>query len=66
MADAIMESNQPEEENQPETEKAENLDNRLPYETPKLRKHGKVNDATKLIPRPGFFDGPFGPRFDIS
>ena len=66
MADATVKSNKPEEENQPEVEKAENLDNRLPYETPKLRKHGKVNYATKLVPIPGFFDGPLGPLRDLS
>jgi hypothetical protein len=32
---------------QPEEDKVKNIDNLLPYETPLLRKHGKVNDATK-------------------
>lgn len=45
---------------------SEKEDNRLPYEKPKLRKHGKVNDATKAIPVPGFLDSTFGPRFDFS
>ena len=53
--------NQPQEEGQPEPQKAENLDNRLPYETPKLRKHGKINDATKTILALGPFDVAFGP-----
>ncbi|MGF1676142.1 MAG: DEAD/DEAH box helicase [Rivularia sp. (in: cyanobacteria)] len=45
------------EENQPEKE-----DNRLPYEKPKLRKHGKVNNTTLTVPFPGFkTDNPFGP-----
>ena len=47
---------------------AEEVDNRLPYEKPELRKHGKIHDATKtvllLAPR---FDSRFGAnRFDIS
>lgn len=44
---------------------SENEDNRLPYEKPKLRKHGKVNDATKATPFPSpSFDNPFGPFRD--
>lgn len=42
---------------QPEEEKAENIDNLLPYEVPLLRKHGKVNDATKSTIPTGLFDG---------
>jgi hypothetical protein len=41
--------------------------NRLPYEPPRLRKHGKVSNATQTIP-PFIppFDG-FGPPFtDLS
>lgn len=47
---------------------SEKEDNRLPYEKPKLRKHGKVNDATKTIPvRIPEFDSRFGPIFaDLS
>lgn len=67
MAEKLKKSNQPQEENQPEPEKAENVDNRLPYEAPKLRKHGKIHDATKAVP---FFaprvDSTFGLRFDVS
>lgn len=37
----MKKSNQCQEENQSEKE-----DNRLPYEAPKLRKHGKINDNT--------------------
>ena len=40
-ADEIKKSNQPESSNQPEPEK---VDNRIHYEKPLLRKHGKVND----------------------
>lgn len=61
MANEIKEFNQPEESNQSEPEKAENVDNRLPYEAPKLRKHGKLNDATKLNPVFGSLDNPFNP-----
>lgn len=65
MAEEIKKYNQPEEENQPEPEKAENVDNRLPYEPPLLRKHGKINDATKTIIVDGGFDG-IRPFSDIS
>jgi len=66
MAEEIKKSNQPE-ENQTEPEKAGNVDNCLPYEPPLLRKHGKINDETKIIVRPGFRDGPLGFRFsDLS
>jgi hypothetical protein len=52
VAEDIKNSSESDEENQSEKE-----DNRLPYEKPKLRKHGKVNDTTlgSLFP---------GPRFD--
>ena len=46
MGDEVRKSNQAEQENQTESQKPENLDNRLPYEAPLLRKHGKVNDGT--------------------
>jgi hypothetical protein len=40
---------------------SEKEDNRLPYEKPKLRKHGKVNDATETTPVFGTrIDTPFG------
>ncbi|MEA5593392.1 PqqD family protein [Rivularia sp. UHCC 0363] len=46
--------------NQPERQKPENLDNRLLYEPPLLRKHGKVNDATNsTYLAPANFDGFF-------
>jgi hypothetical protein len=47
-------------------EKSEQEDYRLPYELPKLRKHGKVNDTTlTFLPTPSSFDGfPF--RTDVS
>ncbi len=50
-------------ENQSETE-----DNRLPYESPKLRKHGKVSNTTQSSPIPlATFDSIFGPfRSDLS
>ncbi|NJN10518.1 MAG: lasso RiPP family leader peptide-containing protein [Richelia sp. RM2_1_2] len=49
-------------ENQPE-----NVDNRLPYEKPKLRKHGKVNDTTLGSPIPGIrADSRFGAIRDRS
>lgn len=38
--------------------KSEKEDNRLPYEAPKLRKHGKVNDTTtSAYPNIPNFDG---------
>ncbi len=56
MAEDIKNSSESHEENQPEKE-----DNRLPYEPPKLRKHGKVNDTTLSIPVVGIrFDSRFG------
>ncbi len=67
MAEELKISNQPEEENQPEPEKAESVDNRLPYEKPLLRKHGKIHDATKATPFPNpTIDNPFGPFRDNS
>ncbi|NJL39867.1 MAG: DEAD/DEAH box helicase, partial [Leptolyngbyaceae cyanobacterium SM1_4_3] len=44
----MAEETQDNKENQPEKE-----DNRLPYEKPKLRKHGKVNDTTLSVPAVG-------------
>ncbi|MEA5593400.1 DEAD/DEAH box helicase [Rivularia sp. UHCC 0363] len=50
------------EENQSEKE-----DNRLPYEPPKLRKHGKVNDTTTLGQfYNGLPDNPFFLESDFS
>ena len=45
-AEVIKKSNQSEESNQSEAEK---VDNRIPYEKPLLRKHGKINHETNLI-----------------
>lgn len=47
MAEELNESNPRPSQNQPKPEKAENLDSRLPYKPPTLRKHGKVNQATE-------------------
>lgn len=43
---------------------SEKVDNRLPYEPPTLRKHGKINGVTKTIVAPGIFDIGFGPGFE--
>ncbi|WP_414623423.1 PqqD family protein [Calothrix sp. CCY 0018] len=34
--------------NQPEAENAQKVDNRIPYEKPLLRKHGKINQETNI------------------
>ncbi len=54
---------EPQRENIPEKQ-----DNRLPYEPPKLRKHGKINDTTLAILVPAArIDARFGPgRLDLS
>lgn len=58
------ENNQPIAENPSEPEKE---DNRLPYEKPELRKHGKVNDTTFTRIFPGrSIDVPFRPGRDRS
>ena len=49
MGDEVKKSNQAEQGNQTESQKPENLDNRIPYEAPLLRKHGKVNDGTMTL-----------------
>ena len=49
MAEELNESNPRPSQNQPKPGKAENLDSRLPYKPPTLRKHGKVNQATETI-----------------
>lgn len=53
---------------QSEADKAKNIEIFLDYEAPLLRKHGKVNDATKSIPVPApRIDRIFGlSRLDIS
>ena len=48
-AEEFTKSNHSEESSQPEAEK---VDNRIPYEKPSLRKHGKVNGETNST----FFD----------
>ena len=42
-----------------ESNQSEKVDNRLPYSPPTLRKHGKINNTTKLIILDGGFDGDF-------
>ena len=60
MTEENNQSNQSQENNPSEQ------DNRLPYEAPKLRKHGKINDATKAVPVVAApFDG-IPPRIDLS
>ncbi|AFY43918.1 hypothetical protein [Nostoc sp. PCC 7107] len=62
MAEETKDNSESQEENQ-----SENEDNRLPYEAPKLRKHGKVNDTTTLtVPFNGVFDNPFIAQSDLS
>ncbi|MBD0390581.1 MAG: DEAD/DEAH box helicase [Nostoc sp. C3-bin3] len=62
MAEEIKNSSESHEENQSEKE-----DNRLPYEKPKLRKHGKVNDTTLSAVIPGIrFDRIFGSPRNLS
>lgn len=62
MAEDIKNSSESHEENQPEKE-----DNRLPYEKPKLHKHGKINDTTLSTIVPGLrTDRPFGPGRGLS
>lgn len=58
-AEEIKKSNQLEESNQSEAEK---VDNRIPYEKPLLRKHGKVNGDTNTLP---LFD-PFNTDFKLG
>ena len=52
----------------PQENHSEKQDNRLPYEPPTLRKHGKVNNATQTVPVPTpEFDAAFGiPWADFS
>jgi len=51
----------------PQDNQSENEDNRLPYEPPKLRKHGKVNDTTLTSFASSFpQDNPFFPLTDFS
>ncbi|MGF1676138.1 MAG: PqqD family protein [Rivularia sp. (in: cyanobacteria)] len=59
-ADEIKKSNQPEESNQSEAEK---VDNRIPWEKPLLRKHGKVNGKTEITLVADIFDSAFGPAY---
>jgi hypothetical protein len=57
VAEEIKKSNQLQQENQSEAENAQKVDNRIPYEKPLLRKHGKINDRTNT--------GNFGNSFDF-
>lgn len=63
MAESTKNTSESQEENH-----FENEDNRLPYEPPKLRKDGKVSNATQVIPIIQDFDNNFGPPFsnDLS
>lgn len=63
MEDEMKKSNQPQEGNQTEIQKPENIDNRLPYEKPLLRKHGKVNDGTNANV---YFEGRLDGRLDYT
>lgn len=45
---------------------SEKEDNRLPYEPPTLRKHGKINNTTKSIYLDNDFDGFGFPFTDFS
>jgi len=62
MEEEAKDKSESQEENQ-----SENEDNRLPYEAPLLRKHGKVNDTTLVI-FPSSFpqDNAFFPSADVS
>ena len=61
-ADEINKSNQPEQENQSEAENTQKVDNRIPYEKPLLRKHGKVNGETNSLAIAPDFDN-FGSNY---
>ncbi|MGB3652816.1 MAG: PqqD family protein [Rivularia sp. (in: cyanobacteria)] len=66
VAEEIKKSNQPEQQNQSEPENTQEVDNRIPYEKPLLRKHGKINHETNIINFDGLsFDGLIG-YSDIS
>lgn len=61
MAEEIKKFNQFQEENQSKE------DNRLPYESPLLRKHGTLRDLTKSVIFPGVrFDSRFASARGIS
>ena len=59
MAQEAKDKSESQEENH-----SEKVDNRLPYEPPTLRKHGKINDVTKNIVAPGVFDTGIGFNFE--
>ncbi|NJM20693.1 MAG: DEAD/DEAH box helicase [Richelia sp. RM1_1_1] len=63
MTQEAKEQSESQQENHPEK-----VDNRLPYEPPKLRKHGKVGNATQtILVRSPRIDIRFGPGFlDLS
>ena len=52
MSEEAKDKKESQEENQ-----SEKVDNRLPYSSPTLRKHGKINHATNTILTPGNLDG---------
>jgi predicted alpha/beta superfamily hydrolase len=60
MAKSTKNQSESQAENPPEQD-----DNRLPYEPPELRKHGKVSNVTYFLPVPIDFDG-FPGRGDVS
>ena len=58
VAEEFKKSKQPEQENQSEPENTQEVDNRIPYEKPLLRKHGKINHETNIVNFDGVsFDG---------
>lgn len=63
MAEEAKDKNKSQQEN-----KSQNMDNRLPYELPKLQKHGKVSNVTRTILSPvPQFDFVYGPAWlDLS
>ena len=67
-AEEFKKSNQPEQENQPESEISQKVDNRIPYEKPLLSKHGKIHGATNTVfLNVPDFDAGFGfPYVEIS
>ena len=54
MAEEAKDKNEFQQENE-----SQNMDDRLPYESPKLRKHGKINNTTKSTIFAPDFDGFF-------
>ena len=65
-AEEINKSNQPQQENQSQAEDTQKIDNRIPYEKPLLRKHGKVNGETNSMIIAPDIDGFGYPYVDLS